>query len=410
MRILHITPQTYSSDTYLSGYLSELMRSMGDTCEGHVAMFRTEKTAETEYEREHILNRPVFFLSPIYKKAVSSLLDSIVPDIVHLHGCWDGAVAEAARMAKAKGIPCVLSPHSSLEPEIIRTFFYTRRLPRMMAYQYAEVRNADAVVVSSEKERINMRKLGWNNRIAVIPDPRLHPKTSYTEVARDITAIYRKALDSACRFGSLSSKESEAVLDLMNTGCLPDKETLTDTAERCERIKALTPAEWHRICIVGIDNDMTSTYEQAFKRMQLNMPDMPGNTLERFNIRPKAPMGCIGETKLLSLDLKKQKLIDSIDNSEVRQIAAMLLNTKELISRKTITLYHLMTLYRIIRYTDYDEDKLATVCKQLRIYSFTAQIETVLDHFCHLSEGFMPIPQDKGKGAKKLITNITNIL
>jgi glycosyltransferase involved in cell wall biosynthesis len=51
-------------------------------------------------------------------RAVARALESISPDLVHLHCVWDPVVADVA--AQAKGIPLVLSTHGMLHPHALR--------------------------------------------------------------------------------------------------------------------------------------------------------------------------------------------------------------------------------------------------------------------------------------------------
>ena len=51
---------------------------------------------------------------------------------------------------------------------------------------------------------------------------------------------------------------------------------------------------------------------------------------------------------------------------------------------------------------DYDEDKLGTILKELKIYRFVSGLETVMGKKSQLTEGFMPIPATNGRLTKHI--------
>ena len=52
---------------------------------------------------------------------------------------------------------------------------------------------------------------------------------------------------------------------------------------------------------------------------------------------------------------------------------------------------HLVELFKSIRYSDYDEDMVQRMFKQLGIRKFAARMLQVMKETYHLEEGFMPI-------------------
>ena len=51
---------------------------------------------------------------------------------------------------------------------------------------------------------------------------------------------------------------------------------------------------------------------------------------------------------------------------------------------------------------DYDEDKLGTILKELKLYRFVSGLETVMEKKSQLTEGFMPIPTTNGRLTKHI--------
>ena len=90
--------------------------------------------------------------------------------MVHINGCWQPQLAFFQWAAQGLRIPVVLSPHGMLEPWIIKRHFWTRKWPAIQLYQRGLVKRADYLHATADVEKENLLRLGWNSRIAVIPN------------------------------------------------------------------------------------------------------------------------------------------------------------------------------------------------------------------------------------------------
>jgi glycosyltransferase involved in cell wall biosynthesis len=90
------------------------------------------------------------------------------PDCVHIHGIWSPVLARRFMHWRRKGIPCVVTVHGMLEPWALAH----KKLKKQVAwhlYQKRLLNQASALHATSEREAENLKKLGLNVPIAMIP-------------------------------------------------------------------------------------------------------------------------------------------------------------------------------------------------------------------------------------------------
>jgi glycosyltransferase involved in cell wall biosynthesis len=90
------------------------------------------------------------------------------PSCVHFHGIWSPALARRAIYWRRRGVPYVVSLHGMLEPWALNHKGWKKRLA-LLLYQRAILNHAAALHATSEREAENLRKLGFNSRIVMIP-------------------------------------------------------------------------------------------------------------------------------------------------------------------------------------------------------------------------------------------------
>jgi glycosyltransferase involved in cell wall biosynthesis len=89
--------------------------------------------------------------------------------IIHLHGIWSPFLAVAALIAARKKILLVISPHGCLESWALGYKYYKKQLA-LNTYQGAVLRSAAMFIATAEQELVSIRKLGYRQPIAVIPN------------------------------------------------------------------------------------------------------------------------------------------------------------------------------------------------------------------------------------------------
>lgn len=89
--------------------------------------------------------------------------------LVHLHGMWSPFLAVAALVARRMKIPLLISPHGCLEPWALE-YKRKKKSLAMKTYQGAILSSASMFVATANQELDSIRKLGYRQPIAVIPN------------------------------------------------------------------------------------------------------------------------------------------------------------------------------------------------------------------------------------------------
>lgn len=90
-------------------------------------------------------------------------------DLVHLHGLWLDIGYDAAKWAAKREITFVVSPHGMLEPWALNHKRWKKHLA-MTLFQRRDLERARAFHACSELEAESIRRLGFKQPIAVIPN------------------------------------------------------------------------------------------------------------------------------------------------------------------------------------------------------------------------------------------------
>ena len=143
-----------------------LSKELGRLVELHIATHRSANELPIE-------NATVHYVSPSLlgmRGEWEGLIGTLRPDVVHVNCCWLPLTALSLLWAKRAGQRVVLSPHGMLEPWIMRRHYWTRKLPALLLYQKRAARAADRLHATAASERDNLLRLGYNDRITVVPN------------------------------------------------------------------------------------------------------------------------------------------------------------------------------------------------------------------------------------------------
>lgn len=89
--------------------------------------------------------------------------------ILHGHGMWDLPIHQMSLLARKQKIPYILTPHGMLEPWALTQRKFKKKLA-LLAYQSNDLKLANCIQATSEMEAENIRKLGFKNPIAIVPN------------------------------------------------------------------------------------------------------------------------------------------------------------------------------------------------------------------------------------------------
>ncbi len=327
------------------------------------------------------------------------------PDIIHIHACWDYLAAKRAQWAVKKGYAVVLSTHWGLNEPIRSNEQRIRKFIKQMMYQQKTVHQVDAMLVTNEKERQMALTLGWQKRIDVIPNSLLNSTISASEMAEQTILYYNKVLDTRYQV-AMSSMENDAVYSLLHVGLAQETSHNLLPSDQLLNLRSLNPAQWRRILLYSDDENIREIIDDAISRLQLNAPNIETNTIQRFALVLPKERNPLNQKKIVGTKpLTRQRLNDNINSDEtiVRTIAIMLANAHQLDRKQILSMRHLADLYTMIKYNDYDEDRLAEVLRHMRIYRFSRRIIQLLVDKLHLEEGFRPFSPLADNGLKGIL-------
>lgn len=182
-------------------------------------------------------------------------------------------------------------------------------------------------------------------------------------------------------------------------------------SDRLLTLRGLKPDEWRRIFLYGDDEDLRQIIDTAAERIQLSLPAIDTSKISRYPTDCPKMMGSlpgdrlVGGNKLLARKLRETTEDDSED---LRQLTAMLLNTRTLLRKRQMSARHLAELYEEIKYVDYDETRFVEITKEMKLNKFLCRILQVLADEAYLEEGFMPDKPVNDRSVKKLNVSFYN--
>lgn len=169
MKILHYIPSIDRASGGVGAYLQLLAKELGKLVDLHIVTHRSENMLTIEGAKLHFIDRGLFRLHKS-KGQFEQVLQEVKPDVVHVNCCWEPLCSFTVFWAKSTSYKVVLTPHGMLEPWIVKRHYLTKKLPAIVLYQKRAVRLADLVQATAESEKGNLKNLGWNDHITVVPN------------------------------------------------------------------------------------------------------------------------------------------------------------------------------------------------------------------------------------------------
>ena len=185
MDILHVTP-TYWPATRYGGPIESVHRlavaqrvagngvhAVATSVDGDgdldVAIERPVDVdgVDVRYARSARLRRT--YWSPGLARQVRDLLPRA--DVLHVHSVFLWPTSKAARLARRAGVPYVVSPRGMLVPELISQRGSWRKRAWLALVEKRTLRNAAAIHVTSERERVDLERVGIRGLPPVIVVP-----------------------------------------------------------------------------------------------------------------------------------------------------------------------------------------------------------------------------------------------
>jgi glycosyltransferase involved in cell wall biosynthesis len=104
-----------------------------------------------------------------YSKALHHTLKQSDANIFHGHGIWELPTHIMAKVGRQRKIPYVVSTRGALDSWSIKHKPYKKQIA-LTLYQHRDINKAACIHATSENEAKNIRRMGFNVPIAIIPN------------------------------------------------------------------------------------------------------------------------------------------------------------------------------------------------------------------------------------------------
>lgn len=167
MKVVHFIPSIDRTSGGVGSYMQLLAKELGKLCELYIVTANTKNQLIIDNAKVLYIPCNIRKYSSM-KKEWNRMLDEIKPDLVHVNCCWMPYCALTQKWAQKKGYKVILTPHGMLEPWIMNRNYWTKKLPALLLFQKSAIKNADCIHATAESEKLNIMKLGYNNKVEVI--------------------------------------------------------------------------------------------------------------------------------------------------------------------------------------------------------------------------------------------------
>lgn len=301
MKIVHVYPK---DDTAISRYVSLLPASMDDAGQGY-------------------------------------------PDIIHVHGCWDGLPSLTTPSSLRRRI--VVTPHGGLQPWMLGEHKAQQLLERRL------VSKAYALIAMGQQERDVLQKLGWNPRLETIANPLITRTTSKGQLVVEHYRLYQKVMDSYA-WELLDDNSLQALRVLLKAGITGDRRWLSD-------MQVPSEAQWRPLLLYAFHEGVANVVAKGIEVTGIKAPDLDASKIDCY--------------------LPSKYSQPQTQNIPLLQLIKATLQSP--------TLCQLVDIDQQLRHSDIDEDKLIDELEEAELKDQTARLMQLTHELTALDEGFMPL-------------------
>lgn len=168
MKILHLVSRIDVSDGGPSKSVSDLALQ-----QAHKGLntFIMSRCSENPYLKHNLDSRLqlIFLSQDSFTSSLISFISKEELNVLHGHGIWQTPVHKMSVVARDFNIPYIISPRGMLEPWALKAGKWKKKLA-MAIYQRRDLAKAACIHATAQMEAENIRKIGFNNPIAIIPN------------------------------------------------------------------------------------------------------------------------------------------------------------------------------------------------------------------------------------------------
>ena len=296
---------------------------------------------------------------PLIAKHVKTLgnePDCAVPDIVHIHGCWQYKTVRQAMQAHRQGARIVFTPHGGLEPWIINERRLSEKLSKTILWQRRIVERSYVMIAQGKMEAEALQQLGWNPRIEIIRNAVITNSITADAMVQQTQEVYRKVMDSNT-FELMSNDARRLLTILLKAGITGDRRWVTDQPPTIEE------KEWRQLMIYANHENVRTTVDAGSRVLGLRYTH-----IETENIKSYLPT-----------NYDKPKV-------EAHDVAGIVAEMR----KRKLTLKGCVELDRALRYTDVDDAWLCDALAESHQLKYFRRLLQILTELTELDEGFWP--------------------
>lgn len=312
--------------------------------------------------------------SAVDKKSARQMCKDWQPDIVHLHGCHDSELLQAANYAVKQGARLVVNPHGDLQPWVLKGIL--KQDIRWRTLRNA-IRHTYALIAQSKAEADNLMQLAWNDRVETIVNPIITRTTDAAHLAAMICNIYNKVMASDV-LTLMDDDTLEALRLLLKAGITGDERWL-------EKPFTLSP-DWQKLYVYAQYEGIAPVLNRGIEVLNLMVPEPLLSPIYLPNdYQQPAP-------------------------SRHKEVLPLVRMIKEETEQGSLSVLRLVELDRLLRRTAPDEEVLLIELDGAKLRPFFASLLQILAEQTGLDEGFMPCQPLDNKVTQEIRTTITNHL
>ena len=306
--------------------------------------------------------------------AFRRLLQETHPDIVHIHGCWQGFLIRAASSARRAGARVVVTLHGQLESWNVSQQPLHDKFGRSLFEQQTMIERAYAIVCLGKLERTAFEKLGWNPRIEEIRNAVITNTITPEEMCARTQTVYQKVIDSNT-LEQMDAPTVAALRTIIKAGIMGDHRWCTDTISEPQTI------DWRRLLIYAEHEHIRNYVDYGISILGLPIP-----TLDTTRISAYFPATYTRPEPI-------KTIIGDYQGDETDYLIRMIRQ----ISRQPLLL-HLIEITREFYRDTINDDLLTQALDEKELTQAAGCLMQILSEQTGLDEGYMPLsPVDNRK-------------
>ncbi len=176
MKILHTVGGFSAAGGGITSCLCDLLTALQD-CGDEVEMLTVDHGIEVSAltDAHWLKTVPMDYKTPVaWSINLSKAIAESDADVYHSNGLWMHVNHLTAKKARKAGRPLVITPHGMLFPDALHRSAWKKHILRKLWFD-KDIRCADAIHVTCEKERQAVELFGYKGRIELIPNPLVIP-------------------------------------------------------------------------------------------------------------------------------------------------------------------------------------------------------------------------------------------